>query len=86
MTHLSMKGFSAMNHAAPMSPALATIAAKTDYLRTEELANILCRASQTIRKAYCLTGHYLSIRPVKLGNRLLWPIKEVAKVLAGGAQ
>lgn len=81
-----MKGFSAMTHAVPMPPTLATIAAKTDYLRTEELANLLCRASQTIRKAYCLSGHYLSIRPVKLGNRLLWPIKEVAKVLAGGAQ
>lgn len=81
-----MKGFSAMNHAVPMPPTLAAIAAQTDYLRTEELASILRRTSQTIRKAYCLTGHYLSIRPVKLGNRLLWPVKEVAEVLAGGAQ
>ena len=75
-----------MNHVVPMPPTLAAIAAQNDYLRTEELANILRRASQTIRKAYCLTGHYLNIRPVKLGNRLLWPGKEVAQVLAGGAQ
>lgn len=75
-----------MNYAVPLPPTLVAIAANTDYLRTEELANILCRASQTVRKAYCLTGNYLNIRPVKLGNRLLWPIKEVAKVLARGAR
>ena len=75
-----------MNHAVQMPPLLAEIATETDYLRTDELARFLLRATQTIRKGYSLTGHYLGIRPVKLGNRLLWPIKEVAKLLAGGAQ
>jgi len=75
-----------MTHAVPTPSLLAEIATKTDHLRTDELARILLRASQTIRKAYCLTGHYLGIRPVKLGNRLLWPIKDVAKALAGGTQ
>jgi len=75
-----------MNHAVPTSSVLDQIATKTDYLRTDELARILLRATQTIRKAYCLTGHYLGIRPIKLGNRLLWPIKDVAKALAGGTQ
>lgn len=75
-----------MTHSVLMPSLLAEIATKTDHLRTDELARLLLRASQTIRKAYSLTGHYLGIRPVKLGNRLLWPIKEVAKLLAGDAQ
>jgi hypothetical protein len=70
----------------PMPPALAEIAARTDHLVTSELALVLRRATQTIRKAYSATGHYLGIRPRKLGNRLLWPIDDVAQVLAGGAQ
>jgi len=65
---------------------LAEIATKTDFLRTDELASVLRRASQTIRKAYCLTGHYLGIRPVKLGNRLLWRIKDIAELLEGSAK
>jgi hypothetical protein len=75
-----------MTYAVPMPPTLAEIAAGTDHLVTEELARLLRRASQTIRKAYSQTGHYLGIRPVKLGNRLLWPIKEVSTVLTGGAK
>jgi hypothetical protein len=69
-----------------MSPTLAEIAAGTDHLVTEELARVLRRASQTIRKAYSQTGHYFGIRPVKFGNRLLWPVKDVAEVLMGGAK
>lgn len=75
-----------MTNAVPMHPFLAETATKTDHLRTDELARVLLRASQTIRKAYSQTGHYLGIRPIKLGNRLLWPIKEVAKLLGGGVQ
>lgn len=75
-----------MNHAVPMSPTLAEIAARTDHLVTEELARVLRRASQTIRKAYSQTGHYLGIRPVKMGNRLLWPAKDVAEAFTGGAK
>jgi hypothetical protein len=75
-----------MIHAVPMSPTLAEIAAGTDHLVTEELARVLRRASQTIRKAYSQTGHYFGIRPVKFGNRLLWPVKDVAEVLMGGAK
>lgn len=69
-----------------MPSYLAETATKTDHLRTDELAHVLLRASQTIRKAYSQTGHYLGIRPVKLGNRLLWPINEVAQLLAGAAR
>ena len=70
-----------MNHTAFMLSKLAALAATTDYLITDELADILCRASPTIHKSHSSTGHYLGIRPVKRGNRLLWPIKEVVKML-----
>jgi len=75
-----------MTYANPMHPALAEIAVGADHLLTEELARVLRRASQTIRKAYSLTGHYLGIRPVKLGNRLLWPKMDVNEALSGGVK
>ena len=80
-----LKGL-AMTYDVQIPSYLAEIATKTDFLRTDELASVLRRASQTIRKAYCLTGHYLGIRPVKLGNRLLWRIKDIAELLEGSAK
>jgi hypothetical protein len=76
----------AMNQSVPMPSVLAELAAVTDFLVTDELARFLRCASQTIRKAYSATGHYLGIRPLKLGNRLLWPIKEVTRLLTEGGQ
>jgi len=73
----------AMTYAVSLPPALAKIALETDFLRTDELASVLRRASQTIRKSYSLTGNYLGIRPIKLGNRLLWRIKDIAELLEG---
>lgn len=64
--------------------ALATISAGRDHIQTFEFARAFSRASQTIRKSYCLTGHYLGIRPIKLGNRLMWPVAEIAALLNGG--
>lgn len=66
-----------------ITPALAEIAAGRDHLQTFEFARAFNRTSQTIRKSYCLTGHYLGIRPIKLGNRLMWPVSEIAAVLSG---
>lgn len=65
-------------------PALATIAAGRDHINTNEFAHATDRASQTIRKNYCLTGECFGIRPVKFGNRLLWPVAQIALLLAGG--
>jgi hypothetical protein len=63
--------------------ALAEIAAGRDHIRTDEFAKAANRASQTIRKNYCLDGECFGIRPVKVGNRLLWPVTQVAALLAG---
>lgn len=64
-------------------PALAEIAAGRDHIQTAEFARAASRASQTIRKNYCLTGECFGIRPVKFGNRLLWPVAEIAALLNG---
>lgn len=65
--------------------ALAAIAAGRDYIQTAEFAHAANRASQTIRKNYCQTGECFGIRPIKFGNKLLWPVAEIAKLLNGGA-
>lgn len=66
--------------------ALAAIAAGRDHIQTAEFARAVNRASQTIRKNLCITGHCFGIRPVKFGNRLLWPVVEIAALLNGGAK
>lgn len=67
-----------------LPPALAAIAADRDHIQTAEYAQAVSRAAQTIRKNYCQTGECFGIRPVKVGNRLLWPVAEVAALLTGG--
>lgn len=66
-----------------LSPALASVANGSEFILTSELARLVRRATQTIRKAYCQTGHFFGIVPVKLGNRLLWRVNDVAALLAG---
>lgn len=70
----------------PLPQALSVIAAGRDHIQTAEFARAANRASQTIRKSYCLTGHCFGIRPVKFGNRLLWPVAEIAALLNGAAK
>lgn len=64
--------------------ALAEIAAGRDHIQTAEFARATNRASQTIRKNVCMTGECFGIRPVKFGNRLLWPVAAIAALLNGG--
>jgi len=53
-------------------------------ITTEELAAVLSIRPQSIRKRYCQTGAYFSLRPVKLPNgRLLWPA-DALEQLSGG--
>lgn len=65
--------------------ALAAIAAGRDHIQTAEFGRAINRSSQTIRTKFCYTGHCFGIRPVKIGNRLLWPVDQVALLLNGGA-
>jgi hypothetical protein len=66
-----------------LPPALAAIAAGRDHILTEEFAKAANRASQTIRKNYCTKGECFGIRPLKFGNRLLWPVSQIAALLNG---
>lgn len=65
-----------------LPPALAEISQDRDHLQTAEFARAINRTSQTVRKNYCLTGHCFGIKPVKFGNRLLWPVTDVASLLS----
>ncbi|AXA93576.1 hypothetical protein [Massilia sp. YMA4] len=69
-----------------LPPALAEIAAGRDHIKTEEFARAFCRAVQTVRKNYHLTGECFGVRPIKSGKFLLWPVAAVAMALQGDCQ
>lgn len=73
------------NSDTPLPANLATISAGRDHITTIEYARAVNRASQTIRKNYCIHGECFGIRPVKFGGRLLWPVVEIAALLNGEA-
>lgn len=53
-------------------------------LDTTEAAAALRVRPQTLRRALCLQGHYLGLRPVKLPNgRLLWDAADLDRLTAG---
>ena len=64
--------------------SLAAIAAGRDHIKTDEFARATSKAPQTVRKNYCLTGECYGIRPIKVGNTLLWPVVSTAALLNGG--
>jgi hypothetical protein len=66
-----------------INPELARVAKGRDHILTPEFANVLSRSGQTIRKNYCLTGEAYGIRPIKIGNRLLWPVASISALLNG---
>jgi hypothetical protein len=54
------------------------------HATTTEYAHLIGKAQQTIRKNYCLTGDAFGVVPIKVGNRLLWPIEQIAQLLSAG--
>ena len=53
-----------------------------ESLNSKEFAATVRVEAQTIRRSYCVNGHYLGIKPFKLPNgRLLWSRVEVLRVL-----
>lgn len=45
------------------------------YGSTEKFAEIHLVKPETVRRSYCLNGHYFHIRPKKrLNGRLCWPL------------
>ena len=72
----------------PTAETIATLRARTledlrriapDHLgqplSTEQLAGLFGVQAATVRRAHCMNGHYLGLRPTKLNNgRLRWTI------------
>jgi len=53
-------------------------------ISTEQYAAKIKVRPHTVRRGYCVNGHYLGIKPIKLpNNRLLWPADEVEDILRG---
>lgn len=73
------------NHPSEIPAGLSAIAGNRDLITTDELALAFNVASQTIRKNYCLTGQAYGIKPIKIGNRLLWCVHQIAKRMRGEA-
>ena len=63
---------------------LAEIAAGRDHITTAEFAHATSKSPQTVRKNYCQQGECFGIRPIKVGNNLLWPVVATAALLSGG--
>ena len=53
-------------------------------ISTKDLATLLSCVPNTIRRGYCIDGHYLGLRPIKLPNgRLLWSETHALNILRG---
>lgn len=62
---------------------LFAVAGNRDRITTPEFAQSINKAIQTVRKNYCLTGEAYGIKPIKVGNRLLWDVQDIARLLRG---
>lgn len=53
-----------------------------NYIPTDKFASYFHVKPESVRRAYCLNGHYLGIQPIKLPNgRLLWPQEPIGNLL-----
>lgn len=66
-------------------PALMEVAQSRDHINTAEYGRAINRSAQTIRKNLCLNGEAYGVRPVKIRGRLLWPVTDIAAILAADA-
>ena len=62
---------------------LAEIAKSRDFITTTEFSHVISKAIQTIRKEHSLCGEACGIKPIKVGNRLLWSVDLIAALLKG---
>lgn len=51
------------------------------FYSTEEMAKLLKRHPQTLRKEWRKRGSAYGITPIKLGARICWPKHQVAKIM-----
>ena len=71
------------NHQEVLIPnGLAEIACSRDYITTFEFSRVISKAVQTIRKEHSIKGEAFGIKPVKIGNRLLWSVEDIASLFS----
>jgi len=63
-------------------PELVRIAQGRDHINTREFGRAINRDPQTLRKNLCVEGAAYGVRPVKVRGRLLWPVSDIAALLA----
>lgn len=64
-----------------LSPTSGRELDEKSYFDTAQLAAILKKKPQTLRKEFCIRGHAYGLVPQKIGNRLLWRAEEVRGLL-----
>lgn len=58
-----------------------------EKIDTKEMAAMFKCNPNTPRRAFCVQGHYMGLRPVKLPNgRLLWDREDVERLINGEAK
>jgi hypothetical protein len=62
---------------------LATIAKGRDNILTHEVGLVTNTATQTIRRHLCHSGSFHGIKPIKIGGKLQFPVREIAKLIRG---
>ena len=76
--------FESNNQLVSLPPGLSAIADNRDLVNTSEFAKVFNVASQTVRKNYSQNGVCFGIRPIKVGNTLLWPVEGISRLLVEG--
>ena len=70
-----------MNQTTNLPRGLSAVAGNRDLITTPEFAQVFNVASQTIRKNYSINGEAYGLKPIKIGNRLLWSVQQIAEKL-----
>lgn len=81
--HMNLKENSKEASEGPIPSGLSMLAGNRDAITTAEFAEAISGSQQTLRKNYCLTGNAYGIKPIKIGNRLLWPVEKIARLING---
>lgn len=69
------------------TPTAVFQSAQTTHINTEDLAKTLGVNPNTVRRGYCIQGHYMGIKPKKMPNRrLLWPVDKVQELINKGSE
>jgi len=72
-----------MNQTSNLPRGLAAVAGNRDLITTPEFARVFNVKPQTVRKNYSITGEAYGLKPIKIGNRLLWSVVQISEKLKG---